>query len=152
MLQNPPLRDGRPLANRKLRAACRGWWKAGLHKVKVRQERTKKREEKEAKLVATGKYDDEAEQRLAWKRSRNTSEAFRCDEDGLPRDGAGIQAAEPQYNVKKKTTMAIRLQLKRQKARKEDNLKANAIEDKPKEKSSHRQKRRKGDRPYLWSQ
>ena len=101
MLKNPPVRDGQPIAKRRVRRASRGWMKSAMHKIKLREDKDQKRKERTAKLVASGKYDADEETRQAWKRHRQSSEAFGLNDDGTPREGAGVQGL-PQYKIKKK--------------------------------------------------
>ena len=39
MLKNPPVRDGQPIAKRRVRRASRGWMKAAMHKIKLREDK-----------------------------------------------------------------------------------------------------------------
>ena len=134
MLKNPPVRDGQPIAKRRVRRASRGWMKAAMHKIKPREDKDQKRKERTAKLVASGKYDADEETRQAWKRHRQSSEAFGLNDDGTPREGAGVQGL-PQYKIKKKTSIQRRNQMNRAKVRNEEKLKATSIENIPTKKS-----------------
>jgi hypothetical protein len=58
MLKNPPVREGQPIAKRRVMRASRGWFKAAMHKIKLRE-----RKEQEARLIASGEYDADEETR-----------------------------------------------------------------------------------------
>ena len=133
MLKNPPVRDGQPIAKRRLLRASRGWFKAAMHKIKLREDKDIKRKEQASKLIASGEYDADEEIRQAWKRHRQSSESFDLNNDGTPREGAGDQGL-PQYKIRKKTSKQRRNQMNRAKLRNEEKLKATTVENVQKEK------------------
>ena len=96
--------------------------KSAMHKIKLREDKDQKRKERTAKLVASGKYDADEETRQAWKRHRQSSEAFGLNDDGTPREGAGVQGL-PQYKIKNKTPLQRRNQMNRAKVRNEESSK-----------------------------
>ena len=128
MLANPPVREGKQISKSRCMRASRGWMKAAMHKVRLRERNKKRRLEQEARRVETGIHDDDDEIKQAWKRQRKSSEAFGRHDDGTMREGAGAQQAEPAYKAKMKTSMQRRKQMKRAKTHEEDELRARAIE------------------------
>ena len=129
MLANPPVRDGKPISKSRCVRASRGWMKAAMHKIKLREQKKKRRMEQETRRAEAGIHDDDDEITQAWKRQRKSSEAFGRHDDGTMKEGAGAQPAEPAYRPKKKTSLQRRKQAHRAKIRKDEALRANAIED-----------------------